>query len=411
MAGRPKKKPEYNPELQFNNFLQELRDAYEDADSLRSLADELDISLLKLRKLLITADVFTSDICTEINDLHQSGKKIPEIMKLTGLSRASVHSYLPYTKGLYNAAEISINAERCRTYKNRQEEVRLLQEIPSEENLWQAVIAFQDYPFKTVTELPFRYKLKVGKNGEYNRELMIDRREKSKSLAWSSVVLAFENSKRISEEVKKPSANTSGRPSPTLASHVYEDMQGRIPLILDGGAVGIGIESTIIDMSTDTPTILRPGYITKDMLEEVLPKVNIDPAVTGRTMKKNVVAKAPGMKYRHYAPKGQLTLVEGDRDKVIARINELVKEKEEEGHKVGVIGTDETLDSYHADILRSIGSRQKPETVAANLYRILREFDDLECDYMYSESFFEQGLGNAIMNRMLKAAGYHLITL
>ena len=93
--------------------------------------------------------------------------------------------------------------------------------------------------------------------------------------------------------IAAPSANTSGRPSPTLASHVYEDMQGRIPLILDGGAVGIGIESTIIDMSTDTPTILRPGYITKDMLEEVLPKVNIDPAVTGRTMKKNVVAKAP----------------------------------------------------------------------------------------------------------------------
>ena len=120
MAGRPRKKPEYNPELQFNNFLQELRDAYEEADSLRSLADELNISLLKLRKLLITADVFTSDTCTEINALHQSGKKIPEIMKLTGLSRASVHSYLPYTKGIYNAAEISLNAERCRTYKIRQ---------------------------------------------------------------------------------------------------------------------------------------------------------------------------------------------------------------------------------------------------------------------------------------------------
>lgn len=206
MAGRPKKKPEYNPELQFNNFLQELRDAYEEAASLRSLADELNISLLKLRKLLITADVFTSDICTEINNLHQSGKKISEIMKLTGLSRASVHSYLPYTKGLYNATEISLNAERCRTYKIRQEQVRLLKETLSEENLWQAVIAFQEYPFKTATGLPFRYKLKVGKNGEYNRELLIDRREKSKSLAWSSVVLAFENSKRISEEVKKPKA-------------------------------------------------------------------------------------------------------------------------------------------------------------------------------------------------------------
>ena len=204
MPGRLKKKPEYNSELQFNNFFQELSDAYEKADSLRSLADELNISPLKLRKLLITADVFTSDICTEINNLYQSGKKIPEIMKLTGLSRASVHSYLPYTKGLYNAAELSLNAERCRAYRIRQEQVRLLQETPSEENLWQAIIVFQDYPFKTATGLPFRYKLKVGKNGEWNRELLIDRREKSKSLAWSSVILAFENSTKISEEVKKP---------------------------------------------------------------------------------------------------------------------------------------------------------------------------------------------------------------
>lgn len=119
MAGRPKKKPEYDSELQFNHFLQELRDAYEEADFLRSLADELNISLLKLRKLLITADAFTSDICTEINALHRSGKKIPEIMKVTGLSRASVHSYLPYTKGLYNAAEISLNAERSCTAESR----------------------------------------------------------------------------------------------------------------------------------------------------------------------------------------------------------------------------------------------------------------------------------------------------
>ena len=113
------KKPEYDPELQFNHFLQELRDAYEEADFLRSLADELNISLLKLRKLLITADALTSDIFTEINALHRSGKKIPEIMKVTGLSRASVHSYLPYTKGLYNAAEISLNAERSCTAESR----------------------------------------------------------------------------------------------------------------------------------------------------------------------------------------------------------------------------------------------------------------------------------------------------
>ena len=206
MSGRYQKKPEYNPEIQFNNFLQELSKAYEETDSLRALALELNISLLKLRKLLITADVFTSDICTEISDLYQSGKKIPEIMKLTGLSRASVHSYLPYTKGLYNAAELSLNAERCRAYRIRQEQVQLLQEMPSEENLWQAIIVFQNYPFKTATGLPFRYKLKVGKNGEWNRELLIDRREKSKNLVWSSVILAFQNSMKISEEVKKPKA-------------------------------------------------------------------------------------------------------------------------------------------------------------------------------------------------------------
>lgn len=209
--------------------------------------------------------------------------------------------------------------------------------------------------------------------------------------------------------IAAPSANTSGRPSPTTAQHVAEDLTGRVDMIVDGGAVEIGVESTILDVTVEPPMILRPGAITKEMFEEVIGEVTVDRTLIRPDSKQ--VPKAPGMKYRHYAPKGQLTLVEGDRDKVIARINELVKEKEEEGHKVGVIGTDETLDSYHADILRSIGSRQKPETVAANLYRILREFDDLECDYMYSESFFEQGLGNAIMNRMLKAAGYHLITL
>lgn len=206
MAGRPQKKLTYNPELQFQNFLQELREVYEESDSLRMLAAEMNITLLKLRKLLITAGIFTSDICAEVNELYQAGKKIPEIMELTGLSRASVHSYLPYTKGIYNAEEISLNAERCRAYRIRQEKVRVLQKVPSEENLWQAVVTFQEYPFKTATGLPFRYKLKVGKNGEWNRELLIDRREKSKSLAWSSVMLAFEKSKELSQEVKKPKA-------------------------------------------------------------------------------------------------------------------------------------------------------------------------------------------------------------
>lgn len=211
--------------------------------------------------------------------------------------------------------------------------------------------------------------------------------------------------------IAAPSANTSGRPSPTTAAHVMEDMQGRIPMILDGGAVGIGIESTILDLTGEIPMILRPGYITKEMLEKVAGAVDIDPAVAGKQMPENVVAKAPGMKYRHYAPKGSLVLVEGPEDKVIEKINALTEEKTRLGYKVGVLGTDETLEKYRAGWRRSIGSRECPDSVAAHLYGLLRECDEQELDYIYSESFFADGLGNAIMNRMLKAAGYHLISL
>ena len=164
MAGRLKKKPDYNAEKQFDAFLQELSAAYEEAYSMRGLAEELNITLLKLRKLLITAGAFSSDISTEVNELRKLGKSVPEIMKITGLSRASVHSYLPYCKGLYNAEELSVNAERCRKYWHRKEMIARLQELSSEDNLWQAIIAFQEYPFRTATGLPFRYKIKIGKD-------------------------------------------------------------------------------------------------------------------------------------------------------------------------------------------------------------------------------------------------------
>ena len=157
--------------------------------------------------------------------------------------------------------------------------------------------------------------------------------------------------------------------------------------------------------------ILRPGYITKVMLEEVIGEVRVDPAVSGRTLKKDVVAKAPGMKYRHYAPKGKLTLVEGPEEQVIDKINEMVWGQIRQGYRVGVIATDETISRYYAGVRKSIGSRKNPDTIATHLYAILRFCDEFELDYIYSESFFADGLGNAIMNRMLKAAGYHLISL
>lgn len=113
---------------------------------------------------------------------------------------------MPYCKGIYNAEELSVNAERCRKYWHRKEMIARLHELPSEDNLWQAIIVFQEYPFRTATGLPFHYKIKIGKDGEYNRELLIDRRKKSKTLSWSSVKLAFDNSRLLTGIIEKPKA-------------------------------------------------------------------------------------------------------------------------------------------------------------------------------------------------------------
>ena len=209
--------------------------------------------------------------------------------------------------------------------------------------------------------------------------------------------------------IAAPSANTSGRPSPTKAEHVKEDLDGRIDMILDGGAVGIGLESTIVDLSTGVPTILRPGYITGEMLEDVLGEDQVDPAILSQKMNPNIVAKAPGMKYRHYAPKGQMTIIEGDTGKVVDEINRLVKEKTDEGCSVAVIATEETKDAYACANVRSVGSRATEGSIAAGLYDILREMDHIGAEYIYAESFEKDTLGKAIMNRMLKAAAYHVI--
>lgn len=208
--------------------------------------------------------------------------------------------------------------------------------------------------------------------------------------------------------VAAPSANTSGRPSPTTADHVYQDMNGRIDMIVDGGPVGIGVESTIVDVSERIPTVLRPGAVTMEMLKAVLGEVAIDPAILG-PVKPEVRPKAPGMKYRHYAPKADLTLVEGPIENVVEKINRLAEEKLERGCRVGIICTKETQGRYPKGVLRSIGTRAKEETIAHNLYAVLRDFDDLDMDYIFSESFSGSSLGQAIMNRLTKAAGYHII--
>ena len=208
--------------------------------------------------------------------------------------------------------------------------------------------------------------------------------------------------------IAAPSANTSGKPSLTEAAHVALDLDGKIPMILDGGPVGIGIESTIIDLTEKIPMILRPGYITKEMLEEVLgEEVRIDPGIIAADSTKK--PKAPGMKYKHYAPKADLVLVEGEQEAVVAKINALVREKQAAGLKVGVVATDETESLYQADYVVTIGARSDEDAIARHLYKILREFDDWNVDAIYSESFSTPRIGQAIMNRLMKAAGHQVI--
>ena len=211
--------------------------------------------------------------------------------------------------------------------------------------------------------------------------------------------------------VAAPSANLSGRPSPTTAKHVYEDMSGRIEMVIDGGSSVIGLESTIVDMTQDVPMVLRPGYITGDMVKELLGDVDYDPAVFG-TVVEGLKPKAPGMKYRHYAPKGELTIVKGTQEAVVSYMKQQVDSYIKEGKRVGVIATDETAGNYiNATLLRSVGQREDEDSIAHRLYGILREFDDEKIDVIYSEDFDTPRIGQAIMNRLIKAAGHNIVKI
>lgn len=223
--------------------------------------------------------------------------------------------------------------------------------------------------------------------------------------------IALEIIRSAGVPVAAPSANSSGKPSPTLAEHVYEDLNGKIDMIIDGGQVNIGIESTIVDMTQEPPMILRPGYITKAMLEKEIGEVSQDKIVNIRDkneLKEDYKPKAPGMKYRHYAPKAEFIMFEGATEKVAAHINELVKNNEENGIKTGIIATDETVGLYSGGQVVSMGTREDEKSVAKNLYGVLRDFDKMKVDIIYGETFESKDLGLAIMNRLIKAAGYKI---
>lgn len=202
--------------------------------------------------------------------------------------------------------------------------------------------------------------------------------------------------------IAAPSANVSGRPSPTTAQHVAEDLTGRIAGIVDGGPTGVGLESTVLDCTCEPPVILRPGGVTKEQLEELIGVVNVDRGLT----EEKEAPKAPGMKYTHYAPKAPVYIVNGSN----AFLRKLVRDAHEQGKKVGVLTTEENASSYQADYVAICGSRGDLESVAKHLYDVLRSFDHQHVDVIYSESFSIEGIGQAVMNRLMKAAGHKVIT-
>lgn len=205
--------------------------------------------------------------------------------------------------------------------------------------------------------------------------------------------------------VSAPSANTSGRPSPTCSGHVMDDLDGRIEMVLDGGDVSIGVESTIVDMTVLPPAILRPGAITKEMLEQTIGRVTVDPGI----VRSDVHPKAPGMKYRHYAPKAPMVIVSGEPGDVVRAVNCQAERDRKAGRRTGVIASSETASSYQADIVLVIGTRGDEAAIARHLYGLLRQMDAEDVQAIYSESFSGEGLGTAIMNRLGKAAGHQIV--
>ena len=209
--------------------------------------------------------------------------------------------------------------------------------------------------------------------------------------------------------VAAPSANSSGKPSPTLASHVMEDMHGKIPLILDGGPCEVGVESTVLDLCHGTPTILRPGGITREMLESVL---HAPVALAGsilRPLKADEKALSPGMRYKHYAPKATVTLVEGPDEKVISRLRLLWQQETSSGKKACVLCFSEHMELLQDCSPHDIGSRNRMEDIAHRLFQILRQLDEEGMESVFSEVVPPEGIGLAVMNRLGRAAAFRTI--
>ncbi|MNO86181.1 Threonylcarbamoyl-AMP synthase [compost metagenome] len=209
--------------------------------------------------------------------------------------------------------------------------------------------------------------------------------------------------------IAAPSANISGRPSPTDVERCIEDLEGKIDYILGGNRSDVGVESTILDLSVDPPCVLRPGGITLEMLKEIDERIYIDPAIMKKS-NENIKPKAPGMKYRHYAPKAKIKIINGNTEKTIEKIKDLLQNYIDNKLRVGVMTCDEHINYYSNQVeIISLGSRKKLDEIAKNLFEALRSFDDRGVDIILAEGYEEKDLGIAIMNRLKKAAAYDIL--
>ncbi len=209
--------------------------------------------------------------------------------------------------------------------------------------------------------------------------------------------------------IAAPSANLAGRPSPTSAEHVRQDLEGRIDLILDAGPTRVGVESTVLDLTTDPPQVLRPGGVPYEELKNILSLVALHPVVAAEVEIPLAQARSPGMKHRHYAPNAKVVLVEGRLAATIVKVQELANYHMKEGEKVGILATDQTASRYESDVVKSLGDRDNLATAASNLFRLLREFDEERVNIIVAEGVPARGLGLAIMNRLRRASGYNIV--
>jgi L-threonylcarbamoyladenylate synthase len=285
--------------------------------------------------------------------------------------------------------------------KGRPSDNPLIVHIASVDKLDEIVKDIPNYAYKLINEFwPGPLTLILPKKGDQLSTLVTAGLD-TVGVRMPSHPIALSLIREADVPIAAPSANQSGKPSPTHASHVYHDLNGKISGIIDGGATGVGVESTVLDCSSTVPTILRPGGVTKEQLESVIGEVQLDQAL----IEEGLAPKSPGMKYTHYAPNAPVVIVNGR----LEFLQKIIDQHQKEGKKVGVLTTEEAFNQLQAYKVIACGRRANLQSVAAELYDVLRKFDNEEVDIIFSESFPQSGVGEAIMNRLLKAAGNQVI--